>query len=417
MSGTEVNYPLNEEVEVPMTEGGLFKTVLVEGKGRSPVSGAKVTVHYVGTLESDGSKFDSSRDRDDPFVFTIGQGQVIQGWDKGVATMTPGEKAVLRCLPDFGYGENGSPPKIPGGSTLKFEVELLSWSSMEDLYDDGMLMKQSLGGGSGSANPAYESECKIDVVVLPAAKEDEDEEDVNNLPAPLVEKKDWDIIIGETENLPVGLERVIEKMKNGEEAIVTVKGAIVAFDDEAFQIKKGTSFRYHLTLTTFLNKAVYEYEGEAKLEQATVRKTQGNQYYAAKNWGQATRKYRRALEFLDEFGLNDELKEKAAVIKTAVLGNLSQVLLNNGSAAGCIEQCDAVLDIAKEGDAAFNKALFRRAKALSMQQEWEYALEDLNAILSTDPNNADVQAELSRVAGAQKALVAAEKKKYAKLFA
>ena len=71
--GFEVVYPVGEETEVPRTDGQLFKTVTVEGTGRKPAHGSKVVVHYTGTLESGGSKFDSSRDRDDPFEFTIGQ--------------------------------------------------------------------------------------------------------------------------------------------------------------------------------------------------------------------------------------------------------------------------------------------------------------------------------------------------------
>jgi len=111
-------------------DGGLCKRVLVEGDSASgtPFEGAEVQVHYVGTLLSDGSKFDSSRDRPGNFKFKIGQGQVIKGWDKGVATMHKGEKAELYCRADYAYGEGGSPPKIPGGATLKFEVELLSWA-------------------------------------------------------------------------------------------------------------------------------------------------------------------------------------------------------------------------------------------------------------------------------------------------
>ena len=67
--------------------------------------------NHAGTLESDGSKFDSSRDRDRPFKFTIGQGQVIKGWDEGFASMKVGEKAKLAIRSDYGYGERGSPPK------------------------------------------------------------------------------------------------------------------------------------------------------------------------------------------------------------------------------------------------------------------------------------------------------------------
>ena len=114
-------------------DGGLCKRILVEGDAAegTPFDGAEVQVHYVGTLLSDGSKFDSSRDRPGNFSFKIGQGAVIKGWDKGVATMHKGEKAELFCRADYAYGESGSPPKIPGGATLKFEVELLSWAEPE----------------------------------------------------------------------------------------------------------------------------------------------------------------------------------------------------------------------------------------------------------------------------------------------
>ena len=109
-------------------DGGLYKKILVEGnadKG-SPLPGAKVKVHYVGTL-LDGSKFDSSRDRPGFFEFNVGIGQVIKGWDQGICTMKKGEKCILACRSDYAYGEHGSPPKIPGGATLLFEVELFSW--------------------------------------------------------------------------------------------------------------------------------------------------------------------------------------------------------------------------------------------------------------------------------------------------
>ena len=81
---------------------------------------------YAGTLK-DGTKFDSSVDRNEPFKFQLGQGMVIKGWDIGFASMKKGEKAVLTITSDYGYGDRGSPPKIPGGATLIFEVELLDF--------------------------------------------------------------------------------------------------------------------------------------------------------------------------------------------------------------------------------------------------------------------------------------------------
>jgi FKBP-type peptidyl-prolyl cis-trans isomerase FkpA len=95
--------------------------------GASPKPGQLVTVHYTGWL-TDGAKFDSSVDRDDPFAFVLGTGQVIQGWDEGVATLKVGEKARFTIPPEKAYGPDGYPGAIPPNATLIFEVELLSIS-------------------------------------------------------------------------------------------------------------------------------------------------------------------------------------------------------------------------------------------------------------------------------------------------
>ncbi|CAD8059594.1 unnamed protein product [Paramecium primaurelia] len=107
---------------------GFKVETLTPGDGKSfPQKGQKVRVHYVGTLLN-GSEFDSSRKRGKPFEFVLGAGQVIKGWDQGVAKLSKGEKAILTCPPDYAYGQNGYPPVIPPNSTLKFEVELLDFA-------------------------------------------------------------------------------------------------------------------------------------------------------------------------------------------------------------------------------------------------------------------------------------------------
>ncbi len=97
---------------------------LTPGTGAEAKAGNTVTVHYVGTL-TDGSKFDSSRDRGEGFTFRLGAGQVIKGWDQGVAGMKIGGLRKLTIPPELGYGKRGFPPVIPPNATLIFEVERL----------------------------------------------------------------------------------------------------------------------------------------------------------------------------------------------------------------------------------------------------------------------------------------------------
>ncbi|MCX6182418.1 MAG: FKBP-type peptidyl-prolyl cis-trans isomerase [Bacteroidetes bacterium] len=106
------------------TASGLEYVVVQKGTGAQAVAGKMVTVHYTGYL-TDGSKFDSSVERGDPFVFPLGQGNVIQGWDEGVALMKEGDKFRFFIPYQLGYGEGGYPPVIPEKATLVFDVELI----------------------------------------------------------------------------------------------------------------------------------------------------------------------------------------------------------------------------------------------------------------------------------------------------
>jgi peptidylprolyl isomerase len=106
------------------SSSGLQYSIDRPGTGASPVAGQIVSVHYTGWL-TDGTKFDSSRDRGTPFEFPLGQGRVIRGWDEGVAAMKIGEKRTLVIPPDLGYGARGAGGVIPPNATLVFAVELL----------------------------------------------------------------------------------------------------------------------------------------------------------------------------------------------------------------------------------------------------------------------------------------------------
>jgi len=104
---------------------GVTVETTTPGDGKTfPKTGQTVIVHYTGTL-TNGNKFDSSKDRNKPFTFKIGTGQVIKAWDEGVAQMSKGQIAKLTATPDYAYGARGYPPVIPPNATLIFEVELI----------------------------------------------------------------------------------------------------------------------------------------------------------------------------------------------------------------------------------------------------------------------------------------------------
>uniref|UniRef100_A0A8C7KH11 peptidylprolyl isomerase n=1 Tax=Oncorhynchus kisutch TaxID=8019 RepID=A0A8C7KH11_ONCKI len=122
----------------PAVRGGDKKKLQIGIKKRvdnCPIKSRKgdvLNMHYTGKLE-DGTEFDSSIPRNQPFTFTLGTGQVIKGWDQGLLGMCEGEKRKLVIPSELGYGDRGAPPKIPGGATLIFEVELLGIERRSDL--------------------------------------------------------------------------------------------------------------------------------------------------------------------------------------------------------------------------------------------------------------------------------------------
>jgi len=113
-----------KEMSAKITDSGLKYEDITEGDGDTAEAGQMVTVHYTGWL-TDGNKFDSSKDRNDPFKFKLGAGNVIRGWDEGVAGMKIGGTRKLTIPANLGYGAQGAGGVIPPNATLVFEVELL----------------------------------------------------------------------------------------------------------------------------------------------------------------------------------------------------------------------------------------------------------------------------------------------------
>jgi len=206
---------MTKEIDV-CHDGGVKKLILKRGTGQeTPKKGTEVSVHYVGTL-LDGTKFDSSRDRNEEFKFTIGSG-VIKGWSKCVATMKRGELCKVTLTPEYAYGETGSGDKIPPNSTLVFEIELLSFSNLTDVSKkkDGSILKQIIDEAEGSdwKKPKFETRCSVKVKCS-----------WKDSP---VEEFDGDIILGEPLSSQVtqtkGFKVALKSMKKGETARFEVK--------------------------------------------------------------------------------------------------------------------------------------------------------------------------------------------------
>jgi peptidylprolyl isomerase len=143
---TKTTKPIKLKRNVEQTTASGLKIKLTqEGKGAQALPGATVSVHYTGTL-TDGTKFDSSRDRGQPIRFKLGVGQVIQGWDEGIAMMKVGDKAILTIPPSIGYGEHAQGP-IPANSTLIFDVELVDVAEPVKPFD--VKGKDTLSTASG----------------------------------------------------------------------------------------------------------------------------------------------------------------------------------------------------------------------------------------------------------------------------
>jgi len=208
---------------------GITKEIIKEADSeqyRHPSKGAELTLHYVGTLE-DGTKFDSSRDREAPITVTIGTGQVIKGWEEGLPTMKKGEIAKFTFQPQFAYGEAGHEPTIPPNAVLIFEIELISWLAKDDVFRDGGVVKTITQEGQGWENPKKDEEVRCS---MKATTKDGEV---------LMEKNGYETIIGactlEPEALRTVFEKVLGEMKAEEKCSLEIaedyiwkgKGAVI----------------------------------------------------------------------------------------------------------------------------------------------------------------------------------------------
>ncbi|KAL3966888.1 peptidyl-prolyl cis-trans isomerase FKBP4/5-like protein [Sarotherodon galilaeus] len=368
--------PLEGEDITPKKDGGVLKVIKREGTGTElPMTGDKVFVHYVGTL-LDGTHFDSSRDRGEKFSFELGKGQVIKAWDIGVATMKIGELCQLICKPEYAYGSAGSPPKIPPSATLVFEVELFEFRG-EDITEeeDGGIIRRIITKGEGYSKP--NEGAAVEVTVIGTCDDSVfDERELK-----------FEIGDGDSLGLPAGVEKAIMAMEQGEEAVFTIKPkyGFGNAGNAKFNIPGGATLQYKIKLTAFEKaKESWEMNTLEKLEQSSIVKEKGTQYFKEGKYKQASVQYKRIVSWLEhESGLSEEEEKKAKALQLAAHLNLAMCFLKLQEPNKALEHCDKSMEL----DASNEKALFRRGEALFGMNEFEKARDDFQKVLQLYPAN------------------------------
>eukprot|EP01116_Phalansterium_solitarium_P009441 TRINITY_DN23585_c0_g1_i1.p1 TRINITY_DN23585_c0_g1~~TRINITY_DN23585_c0_g1_i1.p1 ORF type:complete len:471 (+),score=192.18 TRINITY_DN23585_c0_g1_i1:116-1414(+) len=378
VSDDDDNTELGKEYDVSTAQdGGVTKTILAKGKGwDTPSKGSDVTVHYVGKL-LDGTVFDSSRDRDSPFNFKLGLGQVIKGWDQGVASMKKGERALLTCQPGYAYGKSGSPPKIPPEATLQFEVELLDWTDHKDISDarDGGMMMKIVREGDGWDKPKDDGKVTVSYTVHTV--------DSNELVASAPRLT---FVVGADE-VPECLEKSVLEMKLHEKATVTVQPRYHSYGPAAVRLE--------IELLEFeKEKAAWEMSTDEKFEVAARKRQEGNELFKEAKYKRAAKKYKAAADlFQHDANLKEEDKQRAKQLKLPCWLNLAACELKLGQLSDCKGYCDKALEI----DPLNVKALFRRGCVFAAQDNWAEAFRDFERALELDPKNKDVRDELAKL--------------------
>ncbi|NWR19970.1 FKBP4 isomerase, partial [Emberiza fucata] len=387
--------PLEGVDITPKQDEGVLKVVKREGSGtESPMIGDKVTVHYTGWL-LDGTKFDSSLDRKDKFSFDLGKGEVIKAWDIAVATMKIGEICRITCKPEYAYGSAGSPPKIPPNATLIFEVSE-RWSLK--LYVENMCNAISFQNRIVTFSKEIQFEGRHGDRVF--------------------DKRELRFEIGEGENfdIPHGLEKAIQKMEKSEESVFYLKPSygFGSAGNEKFKIPPDAELQYEVKLKSFEKaKESWEMNTDEKLEQSSIVKERGTQYFKEGKYKRAALQYKKIVSWLEhESGLSEEEESKAKSLRLAAHLNLAMCHLKLKEYSQALENCNKALEL----DSNNEKGLFRRGEAHLAVNDFELARADFQKVIQLYPSNKAAKVQLVTCQQKIREQHEKEKKMYANMF-
>lgn len=382
----------------------MLKEITRPGIGdETPQQSNTVYVHYTGKL-LDGTVFDTSRDRGE-FSFELGKGAVIKGWDIGVATMKKGEVCLLTCKPEYAYGEQGSPPKIPPNATLVFEVELIDWK-LEDISPgkDGSIQRRIITAGEMYTMPKLYGTVKVDLE--------------GRLGGRVFDDRSLEFVVGEgsEHNVIKGVETAVQKMKKGEKSLLRIspKYAFKAEGHEEFGVPPNATVEYVVTLKSFENaKEPWEMDVDEKIEQAELSKKKGTDFVKAGKYSLALHSYKRAVDLLEhEDTLEGEKKTKRDAMMLANYLNTALCHLKDNDFLETIKACSKALEL----DPKSEKALFRRGQAYIGIKDYDLAQQDFEEVLKVDENNKAARNQLNICQAKRRYQLQLEKQMYKNMF-
>lgn len=369
-------------------DGGIFKKVLVEGEGwQNPKDLDEAFVKYEARLE-DGTLVSKS----DGVEFTVEDGYLCPALAKAVKTMKKGEKVLLTVKPQYGFGESGRPASgneiaVPPNAALQITMELVSWKTVSDVTSDKKVLKKILKEGEGYERPNDGAVVQVKLIGklqdgTVFVKKGHDEE------PPFEFKVDEEQVID-------GLDKAVKTMKKGEIAQITVHPDYAFGSSESQQelatVPANSPLIYEVEMVSFTKeKESWEMSTPEKIEAAAKRKEEGNAVFKAGKYERASKRYEKAVKFVEyDSTFNEEEKKQAKALKITCNLNNAACKLKLKDYKQAEKLCTKVLEL----DGNNVKALYRRAQAYIQLADLDLAERDIKKALEIDPDNREVKME------------------------
>ncbi|KAL2463400.1 Peptidyl-prolyl cis-trans isomerase FKBP65 [Forsythia ovata] len=367
-------------------DGGILKKELTEGEGwQNPKDLDEVFVKYEARLE-DGTLVSKS----DGVEFTVADGYFCPALSKAVKTMKKGEKVLLTVKPLYGFGQNGrlatsDDCDVPPNANLEINLELVSWKTVSDITNDKKVLKKILQEGDDYERPSDGATVHLKLIGKLQNGTVFEKKGHNEEP-PFEFKVDEDKVIE-------GLDRAVKTMKKGEVALVIIQSEYAFGPSESQQelavVPGNSTVYYEVEMVSFVKeKESWDLSSQEKIEAAGKKKEEGNAWFKAGKYERASKRYEKAVSFIEyESSFNEEEKKQAEVLKVTCNLNIAACKLKLKDYKEAERLCTEVVEI----DSKNVKALYRRAQAYIHLVDLDLAEIDIKRALEIDPDNRDVK--------------------------